>query len=190
LLWRVAGADPDDPASWYGPRNNGIMVQFFQDPALDAARYAPRVHKAFAQLWGAADLWATVDRMSFNPPVRPGRSFQGPGLHWDVSLVQPIPFATQGLLYFTDTEEEQGAFQLVPGFHHRVARWLEEIGDADPRSINLDAQAKRIAAKAGDLIIWRQELPHGASPNSTDRPRMVQYVTMYSPDLVTHPVWR
>ena len=190
LLWRRLEARADDPESWYGPRTNGIMIQLFQDPALEAARRSPRVHKAFAQLWGTADLWMTIDRMSFNPPERPGRKFPGPDLHWDVSLMLPMPFATQGILYLTDTSADQGALQVVPGFHHRLKGWLESIGDANPREIDLKAEARTIAAGAGDLIIWRQELPHGASPNTTDRPRMAQYVNMYSGDLESHPVWR
>ncbi len=32
-LWRVIDARPDQPASWYGPRTNGIMIQHFQHPA-------------------------------------------------------------------------------------------------------------------------------------------------------------
>ena len=191
LLWRLAAANPDDPDSWHqGPRNNGIMVQHFQDPALEAARRSPRVHKAFAQLWGTADLWKTTDRMSFNPPEGPGRPFQGPRLHWDVSLALPIPFATQGILYLTDTSSDQGALQLVPGFQHRIAAWLEGLGDADPRQVDLSGEARTIAAGAGDLIIWRQDLPHGASPNRAERPRMAQYINMYSADLESHPVWR
>jgi len=191
LLWRLAEADPGDPDSWYqGPRNNGIMVQHFQDPALEAARRSPRVHKAFAQLWETADLWMTTDRMSFNPPERPGRPFQGPLLHWDVSLALPIPFGTQGILYLTDTSPDQGALQLVPGFHHRIEAWLGGLGDSDPRQVDLSAEARTIAAGAGDLIIWRQDLPHGASPNRTDRPRMAQYINMYPADLKSHPDWR
>lgn len=189
LLWRTVGARPEDPGSWYGPRTNGIMIQSFQDPALDAIRRSTRAHKAFAQLWGTADLWASVDRMSFNPPERPDQRFPGPHLHWDVSLALPIPFATQGILYFTDTSANQGAFQLVPGFHHRIEAWLAALGTVDPRSVPLDSEATTIAANAGDLIIWRNDLPHGASPNSSDRPRMAQYMTMYSADLETNPVW-
>ena len=32
---------------------------------------------------------------------------------------------------------------------------------------------------AGDLIIWRHEIPHGASPNRHDRPRLAHYVNHY-----------
>jgi hypothetical protein len=190
LLWETLGASPDDPQSWYGSRHGGIMVPVYQHPALEAARRSPRVHKAFAQLWGREDLWMTVDRMSFNPPERPGYRFQGPDLHWDVSLAWPIPFATQGILYLTDTEADQGAFRLVPGFHRRIRVWLKELGDADPRRVDLSAEAVGIAAGAGDLVIWRWELPHGASPNRSPRPRMAQYLNMYPADLPTNPVWR
>jgi hypothetical protein len=190
LLWRTVQATPDDAQSWYAPSPNGIMIQVFQDPALDAARHAARVHKAFAQLWGTADLWSIVDRMSFNPPERTGHSFRGPRLHWDTSIAPPIPFETQGILYLTDTSADQGAFQLVPRFHRRMERWLAEIGDADPRQVDLSGEAKSIAAGAGDLIIWRNDLPHGASPNRSDKPRMAQYVNMYPADLKDNPVWR
>lgn len=190
LLWEITGARPDDPASWYGERTNGLMVQRFQHQALEAARRSPRVHKAFAQLWGTSDLWPRVDRMSFNAPVHAGHEFRAPRLHWDASLVPPIPFATQGILYLADTAEDQGALELVPGFHHRIEAWLAELGDSDPRSADLSAEAIRIGARAGDLIIWRQDLPHGATPNLAGKPRLAQYVNFYSPRMGIQPVWR
>lgn len=190
LLWRQVNATPDDRDSWYVRRPNGIMVQHFQDPAMEAARQSHRVHKAHAQLWGTSDLWMITDRLSFNPPERPGYAFPGPRLHFDMSLALPIPFATQGILYLTDTSADQGALQLVPGFHKGIEGWLENVGDSDPREVDLSGGAVTIAADAGDMIIWRQDLPHGASPNRTDRPRMAQYLTMYPADLTANPVWR
>lgn len=190
LLWTAAQADPDNPATWHGDRPQGLMVQIFQHPALEAARRSPRIHKAFAQLWATSDLWSTTDRMSFNPPVRDNAPFRSPRLHWDVSLATPIPFATQGILYLADTAEDQGALELVPGFHHRIESWLASLGHADPRQVDLSAEAIRIAGRAGDLIIWRQDLPHGASPNRTETPRLAQYVNMYSAALELHPDWR
>jgi len=35
-----------------------------------------------------------------------------------------------------------------------------------------------IPADAGDLVIWRQRLPDGASPDTADRPRLAQCVNM------------
>ncbi|NIJ63514.1 hypothetical protein FHR20_000445 [Sphingomonas leidyi] len=190
LLWEATGADPADPASWHGPRTNGLMVQLFQHPALEAARRAPRVHKAFAQLWGTSDLWSRIDRMSFNAPLRTPCSFAAPRLHWDVSLVPPIAFATQGILYLSDTAADQGAFELVPGFHHRLVEWLAALGDADPRTVDLGDRAVRVPARAGDLIIWRHDLPHGASPNTATQPRLAQYVNYYSAEMGIQPAWR
>lgn len=189
LLWSCAGARPDVPASWYGPGRQGIMVQIFQHRALEAARRSLRVHKAFAQLWGTPDLWVAIDRMSFNPPETGAYPFQGAPLHWDVSLNSPIPFATQAILYLTDTADDQGALRLVPGFHRRMDAWLAAVGEGDPRSADLTDEAVTIGAGAGDLVIWRQDLPHGASPNRSRRPRLAQYVNLYSPDLRDDPVW-
>jgi hypothetical protein len=190
-LWAHLAASPDDPQSWYGKASQGIMVQLFQHPALEPARRSARIHKAFAQLWGSADLWMKTDRTSFNPPERPDAPFPGPHLHWDVSLVTPIPLATQAILYLTDTAADQGAFATVPGFHRRIEAWLAGLpAGADPRREILSMTATPIPAGAGDLVIWHQALPHGATPNRSDRPRLAHYVNMYSPAMARHEVWR
>jgi hypothetical protein len=190
-LWDHLGARPDDPETWYGKQGHGIMVQYFQHPAFEAIRRSPRIHKAFAQLWGTADLWATTDRVGFNVPEREDCKFPGPHLHWDVSLKTPIPFGTAGILYLTDTPPEQGAFTLIPGFQRWGEAWLKQLPSrADPRRENLYALGPRpIGGRAGDLIIWHQALPHGASPNRGARPRMVQYVNMFPPRYEEHEEW-
>lgn len=179
-LWHHLGARAEDPDTWYRGNDHGIMVQYFQHAAFEANRCAPRIHKAFAQLWGTADLWLTTDRVGFNVPERPGWKFRGPDLHWDVSVKTPIPFGTQGILYLTDTPPEQGAFTLVPGFHRRIEAWLDGLPPgANPRYEDMHALGSRaIGGRAGDFIIWHQALPHGASPNRGTRPRMVQYINM------------
>ena len=155
-IWRHLGARPDDPASWYRRRDHGIMVQYFQHPAFEANRRSPRIHKAFAQLWRNADLWATTDRVGFNAPEREGWRFPGPDLHWDVSVKTPIPFGTQGILYLTDTAPEQGAFTLVPGFHRWGEDWLKSLPPgADPRRQDLHAlgsQADRRTRRRSDHL--------------------------------------
>jgi hypothetical protein len=191
-IWEHLGMSPDDPESWYRRRVNGIMVQFFQHPAFDANRRSARIHKAFAQLWGTADLWVTTDRAGFNVPEREGWKFSGPDLHWDASLDLPIPFGTQGILYLVDTPAEQGAFTCVPGFHHRIDQWLKNLPpDADPRRQNLHALGSQpIAGRAGDLVIWHHALPHGSRPNRGLRPRLVQYLNM-RPYRATPPrIWK
>ena len=190
VIWEYLEASPNDPASWYCDGTEGIMLPVYQHEAMDVARRSPRIHKAFAQLWGRSDLWVTIDQLGFNAPETPQRCFQGTPLHWDVSLVPPILFATQALVYLTDTADDQGAFRCVPGFHRRIERWLAELGDADPRSADLSQHAVCIPGQAGDLVIWRQDLPHGASPNRANAPRMVQYLNFYPPDLEIAGEWR
>lgn len=189
LVWRIVGATPTDPESWYGKAQNGIMVQHFQSAQQDAIRRAPRIHKAFAQLWGTTDLWMNTDRLGFNPPTRGDWNFAGQPLHWDDSLTRPIPFGTQGILYLTDTAAEQGALRLIPGFHHKLDAWLDSLGDSDPRLVDLTAQAVPITANAGDLIIWRSDLPHGATTNHGRAPRLVQYMAMYPPTPIAPRDW-
>ena len=168
-LWQHLGANPDDPETWYRRTDHGIMVQYFQHPAFTAIRRSPRIHKAFAQLWGTADLWATTDRVGFNPPERDGFMFPGPHLHWDVSVKTPIPFGTAGILYLADTPPEQGAFTLVPGFQRWGEAWLKALPPgAHPRQQNLYAlgpQADRRTRRRSD------RLASGAAARRQPQPR-------------------
>ncbi|HEY8185914.1 MAG TPA: phytanoyl-CoA dioxygenase family protein [Pyrinomonadaceae bacterium] len=181
-IWEFMGADSSDPDTWYKtPGTYGIMLQFFHHPALAANRRSQRIRKAFAQIWRTADLWVTVDRVSFNPPERDGWRFPGPHLHWDTRLDPPIPFGVSGLLYLTDTSADQGAFRCVLGFHRRISHWLKSLpADADPRRQDLERLgAIPIAGKSGDLIIWTKSLPHGSGPNRARLPRIAQYIAMH-----------
>jgi Phytanoyl-CoA dioxygenase (PhyH) len=191
-VWEHVGARPDEPETWYRRRSHGIMVQFFQHPAFAANRRSPRIHKAFAQLWGTADLWVSTDRVGFNVPERPDWPFRGPDLHWDTSLVQPMPFHVQGILYLTDTPPEQGAFTCVPGFHRRIDAWLASLPpEVEPRQQDLHALGSQpIGGRAGDLIIWNDALPHGSRPNRGRAPRLVQYIRMYPTRMEVHEVWK
>ena len=190
-IWQHLGANPDDPATWHVPLGQGIMSNLFQDPAFTANRESARIHKAYAQLWGTSDLWASCDRGGFNAPLRPGERFRATDLHWDVSLARPIPFGTQGILYLVDTPPEQGAFRCVPGFHRRLDAWLDALpADRDPRREDLyPFGVKQVGGRAGDLVIWDHKLPHGASPNHGQRPRIVQYLNMYPTSYRPRPEW-
>lgn len=191
VVWDAVDATPQDPQSWYPKAPRNIMLQRFQHPAFEKNRRSLRIHKAFAQLWGTADLWRSTDRCGFNVPERPGHAYGAQGLHWDVSLAQPIPFCTQGILYLTDTPPEQGALTVVPGFHRTVGDWLARLPpSADPRRQDFQALGDTpIGAGAGDLVIWHQALPHGASPNRGTLPRLVQYINMFPAEVPIHGTW-
>jgi hypothetical protein len=193
-IYEFMGVDPANPKTWYNnPRGHSIWVPLLRHPAFHANRQSPRIHSAFAQLWGRTDLWPTIDLGGFNPPERPGWQFPGPHPHWDVSIAQPVPFGTQGILYLTDTAADQGAFSCVPGFHHCLTKWLAELPpDADPRNQKHLATlpAVPIPGRAGDLVIWHQALPHGSSPNRSPRPRVAQYINLLPSRWDVNPVWR
>jgi hypothetical protein len=192
-IWDVLDMAPDEPATWDDQRRvqQCVFVQLFRHPALDANRRSRRIRKAFAQLWGTADLWVTTDRVGFNPPETPQRPFPGPGIHWDVSLTTPIPLGIQGLIYLTDTAAEQGAFALVPGMHRTIGAWLDALPPGEPARTFAAQHLEMtpIAGKAGGLILWHHALPHGPTPNRADRPRLVHYVKMFPADFGYNPVW-
>jgi len=180
-IYEFLDADPANPESWYGNKyGKSIWVPLLRHPAFRANRNAPRLVKAFAQLWGREDLWPTVDQGGLNPPERSDWSFPGPHVHWDMTLAPPHCFGLQGILYLTDTPADQGAFCCIPGFHRTLEEWLKGLppGDDPRRAIARHPDITPIAGKAGELVIWHQALPHGSSPNRGRLPRVVQYITL------------
>ncbi len=192
LVWQAIQANPDDMQSWYTAQGRKLMLAEYQHRYLDENRQNFRIHKAFSQLWGRTDLWPSCDRLGFNAPEKFGHQFSSSGLHWDVSLVQPIPFSTQALIYLSDTAADQGALSLVPGFHTKIDDWLAQLpASADPRQQDLHALGPQcIAANAGDMIIWHQALPHAASPNRSEKARLTHYLNLQAIDLVEQTSWR
>lgn len=184
-IWEYLQMDENDSESWYKNLDSmqGIMVPLYRHPAIDKNRTAPRIRKAFEQLWNQNGLIVTTDKCGFNPPQTNHFTYRGTGLHWDVSLALPIPFGTQGILYLTDTAANQGALTLIPSFHKTIEPWLANLPDhINPRKADLSSfEKKSIAASAGDFIIWNHTLPHSSSPNNASLPRIVQYINWYAP---------
>jgi ectoine hydroxylase-related dioxygenase (phytanoyl-CoA dioxygenase family) len=187
-------ADINDPESWYKNHDDkrGLMLMFYHHPALQVVRNSVRVRRAYEQLYATNQITGVVDKVSFNPPVTPQHAFTGSLLHWDVSLVPPIPFALQGLLYFNDVEANGGAFSCVPGFNNQLEQWLANL----PPGVNPREEALRtlqpvpVPGNAGDFIIWHQGLPHCATANRSSTPRFVQYHTYLPHNLVVQKEWR
>ncbi|HKP33031.1 MAG TPA: phytanoyl-CoA dioxygenase family protein [Chitinophagaceae bacterium] len=194
IICDFLGIDLFDRSTWYRPHpaRQGIMIQLFQSDQLEKNRRSQKIKAAYEQLWNRKDLWCSTDRVSFNPPENENWTFPGPRLHWDVSLELPIPFGLQGLLYLSDTQEDQGAFTLVPGFHNRIQTWINSLPPGtNPRTEDLYALgAKPIGANAGDFILWHQALPHGSSPNTAAVPRFVQYINYMPVDAGVKEKWK
>lgn len=196
-IWAFLEMDPNDPESWYkytpytrdnlcSPISAAGMVEIYQHQALWDNRQHPRVHQAFSEIWGTDALWVTLDRANMKPPDRadkPEWGHQGM-IHWDIDTAQdPVPFQVQGVLYLTDTSEDQGGFQCIPGFHKRFYEWVQtQPADRNPRHPDMTGLAyKSIPGKAGDLLIWHSLLAHGNGHNRSDRPRLAQYISMRPP---------
>ena len=183
LITQFLNIDLQRPDTWYQNHSSrqGIMVQFFKHEILERNRQSPRIRLAFETLWKRRDLWVTTDRVGFNPPETDSWKYPGPYLHLDIDATIPLPFGLQGILYLTDTAENQGALTVVPGFHRKIDTWMSQFGHGEvPLSEAFDEfEKKPIAANAGDLIIWHHGLPHGSSPNTHTSPRIVQYINWY-----------
>ncbi|MES2521030.1 MAG: phytanoyl-CoA dioxygenase family protein [Bacteroidota bacterium] len=175
------GASLDKPESWYQNHEakEGLMVLFTQHPTLEKNRQSSKILKAYQQLYKTDKIYKTVDKVSFNPPENDFYTFRGSSLHWDVSLHLPIPFRLQGLLYLTDVKSNSGAFHCVAGFHHQIEGWMKGLPkNVNPRIVAVnELEAKPVTGNAGDFVIWHQALPHCATPNKDNTPRMVQYLT-------------
>lgn len=193
-IYEFLGASPDDEESWYSfhPAKKGMMVAFSDHPALHLIRNNGRIRMAYEQLYRSTEIFATIDKVSFNPPERRNYHFMGSSIHWDVSLHQPVPLKFQGLLYLNDTTEEGGAFHCVPGFQHQIEEWILSV----PVGIHPRDYASRLMDKAvpitgntGDFVIWNQALPHCATPNKSRCPRLVQYLTYIPVNYQDTAIW-
>jgi len=187
VIWQHLEMDANNAETWYKESSQiqGIMVTLFNHPAIIKNRQSKRIRRAYEQLWGTSNLIVTADKVGFNPPVNALHKYRGAGVHWDVSLAQPIPFGTQGILYLTDTAANQGALRVLPGFHLQLIDWLNSLPkDTNPRHANFEQMGMQcIAANAGDFIIWNHYLPHDASPNTSTKPRLVQYFNWFNPSV-------
>jgi hypothetical protein len=182
-IWEFLQMSPTDKTSWYKPHDEqkGMMLTLTNHPALNKNRESLKIKKAYEQLYNSAHIYKTIDKVSFNLPVTPQYSFAGSDLHWDISLKPPISLGMQGLLYLSDCNETDGAFHCVPGFHKRIENWLLELSkEKHPRACVTELKPIPVAGKAGDFIIWHHALPHCATPNYGQFPRLVQYLT-YKP---------
>lgn len=69
------------------------------------------------ELWGTKELFMSLSRLSFNPPLHGYVENYGPCKpHWDASINQPMPFNVIGMLYLNNVSKEQGAFHVFRDF--------------------------------------------------------------------------
>jgi len=97
----------------------------------------------------------------------------------------------QSLVNLIDNYEEDGGFQIVPGFHNHIMQWTEVnkhqkswYGNHQTfimlkTSCDLVPYSIRVTARAGSMILWNQTVAHGSRCNNSHRFRMAQFFKVF-----------
>ncbi|CDG81012.1 phytanoyl-CoA dioxygenase family protein [Janthinobacterium agaricidamnosum] len=190
LVWEFEEMDPADQRTWYPAEKarlkrtelsfNAGMIELYNHQYLWDARQTPRVHDAFADVWGTRELWVSIDRMNFNLPPEPGFEFKS-FMHWDYDP-DTDPQNVQGVLSVSDqTDPEVGGFVCIPELFRNYRAW--RLAQPDKwdwyRPDVADLEHVPVALEKGDLLIFNSKLCHGIRQNtSRDKVRMAQYISM------------
>jgi hypothetical protein len=191
FLWEFEEKDSKDPETWYAPPRaemkmkeltNTGMVEVYNHQNLWNNRQMPRVHAAFADIWGTEKLWVTIDRANLNVPLRPGFEYKG-FIHWDYDP-ETKPQNVQGVLALADQmDENMGGFQCIPELFKTYDTWKlsqpEDRNRFKPDTTGFEDKFVKVTMEAGDLLIFNSSQPHGIRPNNTtDKVRIAQYISM------------
>lgn len=184
-IFKFLTFDPNNREDWYRPplRPKSTVIELYHAQSMWDNRQNPRLYQAFAELLGEEKLHVSLDRVSFKPPCSPAHpEYDDAGfLHLDVDPKHPPKWhQVQGVLYLTRTETNQGGFHCIPGFARKIREWINAPADKrppEPPSFK-GIESSPIVGDTGDLVIWDGFTPHGAGRNTSDRPRLAQYITM------------
>ncbi len=188
-LWEYEDKDPNDIESWYKrpnvkmemkELNNTGMVEIYNQQYMWDNRQYPKIHQAFADIWGTEKLWVTIDRANLNFPLRPGFEYKG-FIHWDYDP-ETKPQNVQGVLALADqTDENMGGFQCIPELYRTYDTWkLTQPEDRDHYKPDITGlELVKVKLEAGDLLIFNSLEPHGIRANTSgDKVRIAQYIAM------------
>ncbi len=181
-LCEFIGVDPQDRATWanYAAQGHGI-VPLHHHQALWDVRQLPALHELFSAIYQTEKLWVSFDRGSFKVPSNFHETgFRMNAVHWDGDPRVDEPMTVQGLVYLTDTPVQQGAFAMVPELYRTLDEWLA-VGRTDEEARRPDVAEYPlvgVGGSQGSLLLWHRRMPHTSLANNSDRPRLVQYVTM------------
>ena len=178
-IWDFLGMDRDDPDDWYRAphKPGGGMVEMYQHQAMWNVYQHPKIQRVYSEIYDTERIWVHPDRVNMKPPRHPERpEWDHKGMfHWDADVSKlPLRYGTQGVLYLTDTADDQGSFVAWPGAHKSL------IDEENPWAPEIDpSKFVQIPAKAGTMLIWHRALPHGNGRNTSDKPRLAQYMNFY-----------
>lgn len=173
--WERLLAEQADPARGNNDGPGGLEL----DPAFAGCLADPRVMAAVAQVLGG-----DVALLSFRGR-EPAKGGGGQGLHVDDS--RPAPPERQRLAnafwVLDDMDEANGATRLVPA-SHRLQRMPGPAWSA-PSSRHPDARS--LAARAGDVIVFSAHVWHAGSKNLTGARRRVAIASFGRAEMIRRP---
>jgi len=98
----------------------------------------------------------------------------------------------QCLVNLADNHKEDGGFQVIPGFHHHLADFVQHSKDTLGKRFGtrstfiilpvdqpLHKNALRVTARAGSMVIWDQRVAHGSAPNCSHNARYAQFFKIF-----------
>ena len=200
FLWREAGVDPDDPATWTKPV---IRLPGYGGELFNAAASTPALHEAFDQLVGAG-RWVPRDGLGTFPirfphPDDPGDA----GWHMEGSYtaegeqgywlnLRSRQRALLMLFLFSEVGPDDAPTRIKVGSHLDVPPFLAAAGDRGmffgAASAAMDAAGKlnspdRALAVAtgqpGDVYLCHPFLIHAAQPHRGREPRFMAQPPLY-----------
>lgn len=180
-ICRQLGVDLKDSSTWCPSVANwqGILLFSAKSEAEEVIRQNSTIRAVFEDLYRQKDIFSMRSPLGYMPPLSTGYPFKGSPLHWDIDTEIGPCYHIQGMVYLHDIDEEGGAFSLIPKMHHQFQSLIQEHGGMHEAAEMLRTQNKdlKITGKKGDLILWIETMPHAATPNESDKPRFVQYIT-------------
>eukprot|EP00419_Tripos_fusus_P003494 CAMPEP_0172672508 /NCGR_PEP_ID=MMETSP1074-20121228/11594_1 /TAXON_ID=2916 /ORGANISM="Ceratium fusus, Strain PA161109" /LENGTH=364 /DNA_ID=CAMNT_0013489711 /DNA_START=135 /DNA_END=1225 /DNA_ORIENTATION=- len=179
----------NDPTTWGdgwpGNPSNGLLTSgiFAHSALLWRVRLAPKVHRAFEQVWSTSRLLTSFDGAgAFRPLLHEDWRTLGGWFHVDQGPEKQGLHAVQGLVSLHDASGKTGSLVVVPGSHkHHVAvaarnrgqcgRDFVRIRGDDPLLSDPKRPRPRlVSCRAGDLILWDSRTIHCNSPALEDDP--------------------
>lgn len=192
ILWKAAGCNPGDPATWTQPV---IRLGMFTEPPFVEAANTPRLHAAFDQLVGHG-RWRRPGAMGTFPVRFPSAVDPGDaGWHIDVSFGTDAPDfmswranvhskgrALLMLFLFSDVGERDAPTRIRVGSHADIARQLAPAGEegltlgqlaADGFAGSAHRSVVTATGDAGTVYLCHPFLVHAAQPHNGERPRFM-----------------
>eukprot|EP00449_Zooxanthella_nutricula_P009700 CAMPEP_0198504300 /NCGR_PEP_ID=MMETSP1462-20131121/10422_1 /TAXON_ID=1333877 /ORGANISM="Brandtodinium nutriculum, Strain RCC3387" /LENGTH=427 /DNA_ID=CAMNT_0044233465 /DNA_START=76 /DNA_END=1359 /DNA_ORIENTATION=- len=193
--WHALNGWPRESAQWGQVTHAGAGQSAFQWHC----RALPKVHAAFARVWGTEALHVSFDGFNVMRPAPHPRTSQG-WYHVDQSVLSECFEGVQGLICFRTMRPQDAGLVLVPQSHldhgARAKRFQEQNDPCIEAYIPIDErpeEMRRIAGRVvkpllhrGDLILWDSRTVHCNTPaddaaepaDACDLARLCSYVCM------------